>query len=190
MSVARRSGLRSAACASPDISSPFVARVRRKAWIQGARRRCDCLMVSSGPLRAILPWLIIVTWSATGSTSSSRCDEKSTVRPSSAMVRMMAPSMSRRTTGSRPVDGSSSTNNSGRWASAISSPKRAFCPLRVAVDPLILRCSHEARNPQALEKREVAVKAGHSIVRTVAAPDVRDAARQRDVQHVGRRASA
>ena len=48
-------------------------------------------MASSGALRAILPWLIIVTWSATRSTSSSKCDEKSTVRPSWAIVRMTAP---------------------------------------------------------------------------------------------------
>src|SRR5947208_2905625 len=41
------------------------------------------------------------------------------------MVRMTAPRMSRRTMGSRPDDGSSSTSNSGRWASAMSSPARA-----------------------------------------------------------------
>ena len=54
--------------------------------------------------------------------------EGGTVRPSSAIVRMIAPKMSRRTTGSSPDDGSSSTSKSGRCASATSSPARARCP--------------------------------------------------------------
>jgi len=31
---------------------------------------CECLIAASGALSTILPWLIIVTWSATSSTSS------------------------------------------------------------------------------------------------------------------------
>ena len=41
----------------------------------------------------------------------------------------LAPRMSRRTMGSRPDEGSSSTRSSGRWARAASRPARAFWPL-------------------------------------------------------------
>src|SRR5947209_8000694 len=55
------------------------------------------------------------------------------------MVRMTAPRMSRRTIGSSPDEGSSSTSSSGRYASAISSPARAFCPFERERLPELLR---------------------------------------------------
>ena len=91
-------------------------------------RRCDALIVSSDSQSTIRPRSRSATWSDTRSTSSSKCDEKSTVRPSSAIVRMIAARISRRTIGSRPVDGSSSTKSSGRYASAASRPTRARWP--------------------------------------------------------------
>ena len=70
----------------------------------------------------------MATESATRSTSSNKCEENNTVRPSSATVRTMAARMSRRTTASNPDDGSSSSSNSGRCASAINNPARARWP--------------------------------------------------------------
>ena len=62
------------------------------------------------------------------STSSSRCDEKITVRPSSATVRTMASRMSRCTATSRPEEGSSRISSSGRWATAAIRPAWARMP--------------------------------------------------------------
>src|SRR3989442_4727565 len=54
------------------------------------------------------------------------------------MVRITAPRMSRRTIGSRPDDGSSSTSNSGRCASAMSRPARALIALAHRPELLVL----------------------------------------------------
>ena len=81
---------------------------------RSVNRAWTCFSRSSESQNRMRPDLIMATWSETRSTSASRCDENSTVRPSSAIVRMMAPRMSRRTIGSRPDDGSSSSSSSGR----------------------------------------------------------------------------
>src|SRR5437588_760006 len=88
----------------------------------------------------------MVTWSETRSTSCSRCDENRTVRPSSAMARMIASRMSRRTIGSSPADGSSSTSNSGRWASATSKSARARWPLDRCLTRTVASSSNRPRN--------------------------------------------
>ena len=100
------------------------------------------LIVSSGSQSTIRPRSISATWSDTRSTSSSKCDEKRTVRPSSAIVRMIAARISRRTIGSSPVDGSSRTKSSGRYASAASSPTRARCPC----ESVLIRASGSRSN--------------------------------------------
>ncbi len=114
--------------ALPEQRAAQRRRLRRGSSNRSVSLRCDALTSSSGPHRTTRPRSIIATWSDTRSTSSSRCDEKMTVRPSSAIVRMIAARISRLTTGSRPVEGSSRTSSSGRYASAASSPVRAFWP--------------------------------------------------------------
>src|SRR5690606_34566832 len=79
---------------------------------------------SRSPLIVTRPSWISVTWSQVRSISCSRWEENTTLRPSPATVRMMASMMSRRTTTSSPLDGSSSMRSWGRCASA---PISAVC---------------------------------------------------------------
>ena len=70
----------------------------------------------------------MATWSATRSTSWTKCDEKNTVRPSALMTWMMLSSTSRRTITSSPEAGSSRINNSGSCPSTSARLSWAFMP--------------------------------------------------------------
>ena len=86
---------------------------------------------SSGPAAATRPSTRMTALSQTRSTSSSRCDDSSTLMPNSVPTRRMSASMSSRCTGSRPSVGSSSSTSAGSWASAAASFTRCFWPVDI-----------------------------------------------------------
>ena len=83
---------------------------------------------SMGPWRITRPWSTIATASQVRSTSSSRCEDSTTVRPSSARLAIMA-RISCMPAGSSPFIGSSRMSSSGSASRHAATPRRWRMPI-------------------------------------------------------------
>ena len=81
-----------------------------------------------GPWRMTLPWSTMATASQVRSTSSSRCEDSMTVRPSSTRPRSIS-RISRMPAGSRPFIGSSSMSSCGSASRQAARPSRWRMPM-------------------------------------------------------------
>ena len=137
-------------------------------------------MSATAPCRMTRPRSTIATWSHVFSTSSSRCDERNTVRPSSTNARIRW-RISRMPAGSRPFIGSSRISSAGRRAG--SGRCRAAGACRASRSSRGRRRAARARRARATRRSRASaarVTCGGDDLQVLAAGQVRVEARLLD----------
>ena len=111
------------ACRAP------ARRRRRRRSARGARRRRRRRARRSDPASTTLPRSTIAAASQIFSTSSSRCEEMNTVRPSCSTIARIISRNSWMPPGSRPLVGSSRISSSGSASRQRATPRRWRMPI-------------------------------------------------------------